>query len=102
MLSSIMVQNAHRSIFQRLAHCIPYHAAPTLMHDPNAERPSMHSLSVAKNANRMLFSYLHLSVVVVFVFHLLHRFFDVVGCLVLDQFRCSGTYMEQFKQEVAK
>lgn len=62
----------------------------------------MQSVSAAKNANRMLFLNLHLSVVVVFVFHLLHGFFDIVGCLVLDQSCCPGTYMEQTKQKRLK
>lgn len=69
---------ADRSVVQRLAHCIPGHAAPTLMHDPDAECPSMHAMSASQNAHRMLLPYLHLSVIFVFVFHLLHGFLDVV------------------------
>lgn len=69
---------ANRSIVQRLAHCIPGYAAPTLMHDPDAKRPSMHSMSASQNAHRMLLSYLHLSIIIVIVFHLLHGFLDVV------------------------
>ncbi len=69
---------ANRSIVQRLAYCIPCYAAPTLMHDPDTERRSMHSLSAPQNAHRMLFPYLHLSIIIVFVLHLLHGFLDVV------------------------